>query len=269
MDRRPIGVFDSGLGGLTAVRELQRILPHEDIVYFGDTGRVPYGTRAPDTILRYTRQDIRFLRSFSVKALVIACGTASSVALPQIEGEYDLPILGVVSAAAQKAVNTTKNKRIGLLGTAATVASGSFARAISAQDSSVSLTAIPCPLFVPLVENGRVSPSDPVLRLVVEEYLTPMREAGVDTLILGCTHYPIIAEAIGNFMGDAVTLINPSREAIETLAALKNVPFNANGVGSCRFYVSDDPVSFAKNASLFLGRQVHESVEQITLEETL
>lgn len=268
MDRRPIGVFDSGLGGLTAVRELQRILPQEDIVYFGDTGRVPYGTRAPDTILRYTRQDIRFLRGFDVKALVIACGTASSVALPQIEAEYDLPILGVVSSAAAKAVRTTKNKKIGLLGTAATVASGSFARAIAALDSGISLSALPCPLFVPLVENGRVSPDDPVLKLVVEEYLTPMKEAGVDTLILGCTHYPIIAEAIGAFMGDAVTLINPAREAIETLAALETLPRNTEGAGTCRFFVSDDPSGFAKNASLFLGRPVSESVSQITLEET-
>ena len=268
MDKRPIGVFDSGLGGLTAVRELMRRLPNEDIVYFGDTGRVPYGTRAPDTILRYTRQDIQFLRSFSVKALVIACGTASSVALPQVQQDYDFPIFGVVSSAAKKAAEISKSGKIGILGTAATVSSGSFARAITELRPDATLTAIACPLFVPLVENGRVSPNDAVLRLVVEEYLTPMKAAGVDTLILGCTHYPIIADAISSFMGDCVTLVNPAREAIETLANLGSVPFHESGVGTCKFYVSDDPQGFSKNASLFLGRPVSEAVEQITLEES-
>ncbi len=269
MKRQPIGVFDSGLGGLTAVRELTRLMPHEDIVYFGDTGRVPYGTRAPDTIVRYTRQDIRFLQSFDVKALVVACGTASSVALPRIEGEYDLPILGVVTAAASAAVKATKNGNIGILGTAATVGSGAFSRAILEESPNARLTSVPCPLFVPLVENGRVSPDDAVLRLVVEEYLTPMKEAGVDTLILGCTHYPIIADAIGAFMGEGVTLINPAREAILTLNQLTALPKNTEGEGTCRFFVSDDPALFSKNASLFLGREVSEAVEQITLEETV
>jgi len=269
MKRQPIGVFDSGLGGLTAVRELERLMPNEDIIYFGDTGRVPYGTRAPDTIVRYTRQDIRFLRGFGVKALVVACGTASSVALPRIASDYDLPILGVVSAAASAAVKQTKTGKIGILGTSATVGSGAFSRAIEAEFPSAQLTSVPCPLFVPLVENGRVSPTDPVLRLVVEEYLTPMKEAGVDTLILGCTHYPIIADAIGEFMGDGVTLINPAREAILTLHDLSCLPKNGDGAGSCRFFVSDDPALFSKNASLFLGREVSEAVEQVTLEETV
>ena len=269
MKRQPIGVFDSGLGGLTAVRELMHLMPNEDIVYFGDTGRVPYGTRAPDTIVRYTRQDIRFLQSFDVKALVVACGTASSVALPRIVAEYDLPILGVVKAAASAAARATKNGKIGILGTVATVGSGAFARAIEAECPSAQLTSVACPLFVPLVENGRVSPEDAVLRLVVEEYLTPMKEAGVDTLILGCTHYPIISDAIGEFMGDAVTLINPAREAIITLSSLTSLPKNQDGAGVCRFFVSDDPALFSKNASLFLGREVSEAVEQVTLEETI
>lgn len=268
MEKRPIGVFDSGLGGLTAVRALMQRLPEEDIVYFGDTARVPYGTRAPDTILRYARQDIRFLCGFDIKALVIACGTVSSVALPQIESDYPFPILGVVSAAAKSAANATKNGKIGLIGTAATVASGAFARAIARENPAASLVSNACPLFVPLVENGRTSPDDPVLRLVIEEYLTPIRDAGVDTLILGCTHYPLLKDAIRAFLGDRVTLINPAHETIETLAALPTFRKNSGG-GTCRFFVSDDPDGFAKNAGLFLGREVRETVAQITLEDPL
>lgn len=264
MDRRPIGVFDSGLGGLTAVRELMRLLPHEDIIYFGDTGRVPYGTRSRETILRYTRQDIAFLTGFSIKALVVACGTASSVALPTIKDDYDFPILGVVKNAAVRAAEATRNGKIGVIGTRATIQSGAFDRELS----DFSLSSVVCPLFVPLVENGRVTPGDPVLKLVIEEYLTPLRERSIDTLILGCTHYPIIAEAIANFL-PGVTLVNPGFEAIRTLSLRGDFMQNPAGAGSCHFYVSDDPAGFAENASLFLGRPVEGLVSQVSIEEYL
>ncbi len=266
MDQRPIGVFDSGLGGLTAVRALQELLPQENIVYFGDTARVPYGTRAPDTILRYAKQDIRFLEGFDVKALVVACGTVSAVALPTVKDDYPFPILGVVIPAAKKAVNSTKNKKIGLLGTSATVKSGAYEREIRALSPDAQVFVAACPLFVPLVENGRTRPDDTVLMTVIEEYLTPIKDAGVDTLILGCTHYPIIADAISAFMGDSVTLVNPSAEAISALSALPEFSKNTRG-GTCRFFVSDDPTGFSQNAELFLGNSVGDVVRQISLEE--
>lgn len=268
MDQRPIGVFDSGLGGLTAVRACAEYLPHENIIYFGDTARVPYGTRAPDTILRYAEQDIRFLKKFDVKALVVACGTVSAVALPRLKEDYDFPILGVVIPAAARAANTTKNGKIGLLGTSATVKSGAYEREIKTLLPSAEVYAAACPLFVPLVENGRVGRDDLVLKTVIREYLTPIKEAGVDTLILGCTHYPLIADAISDFMGENVTLINPSAEAIRTLSSLPTFTPNTHG-GTCKFYVSDDPAGFSQNAGLFLGHSVQEAVEQISLEESL
>ncbi|MBE6915750.1 MAG: glutamate racemase [Ruminococcaceae bacterium] len=268
MDQRPIGVFDSGLGGLTAVRALTERLPSENIVYFGDTARVPYGTRSPDTILRYAEQDIRFLKKFDVKALVVACGTVSAVALPKIANDYPFPILGVVAPAVNAAARATANGKIGLLGTSATVKSGAYEREIKALLPSAEVFSTACPLFVPLVENGRVRKDDLVLMTVIEEYLTPIKAAGVDTLILGCTHYPIIADAIAAFMGDEVTLVNPSAEAVSSLASLPNFSENTQG-GTLRFYVSDDPVGFSKNAELFLGHSVGDAVAQISLEETL
>ena len=240
MDHRPIGVFDSGLGGLTAVREIMEVLPGTEIVYFGDTGRVPYGTRSRETIIRYTRQNIRFLKTFHIKALLIACGTASSVALQEVAADEDFPVIGVVESAARKAVRITQNRRIGIIGTRATILSGSYDRLIRALDPQAVTFSAVCPLFVPLVENGRVRPGDPILELAVAEYLTPLRDQGIDTLILGCTHYPIIAEAIGNFMGDGVSLVNSGREAARYLRSMEVARGAASPCPSARFFVSDD-----------------------------
>lgn len=253
MDRRPIGVFDSGLGGLTAVAEIMRILPYEEIVYFGDTARVPYGTRGKDTILRYVREDIEFLKSFDIKAIIMACGTASSVALPQIEKEYDIPIIGVVKPASLAAKCATKNKKIGIIGTPATIKSRSYEREILTMLPDAEIYTAACPLFVPLVENGRVDPSDIVLKTMVEEYLTPIKEAGVDTLILGCTHYPIIERAIAEFMGNSAYLINPGEAAAEFLKHSEKTEKSDGERGSYRFFVSDDRDGFLENASKFLG----------------
>ena len=197
----PIGVFDSGLGGLSAVRRLQEFLPHEDIIYFGDTGRIPYGTRSRDTILRYARQDIAFLRTHDPKAVLIACGTVSTTSLTTLQAENDLPVVGVVEPACRRAVSATQNGRVGLIATLASVRSGTYEAQIGKLDGSVQVISQPCPLFVPLVENGRIHPGDVVIETVAREYLAPLQKAGVDTLILGCTHYPLLEEVIGGIMG--------------------------------------------------------------------
>ncbi|MEG2570687.1 MAG: glutamate racemase [Clostridia bacterium] len=264
MDNRPIGVFDSGLGGLTAAREIMNILPGEDIIYFGDTGRVPYGARSSETIIKYTRQDIRFLKQFDIKTLVIACGTASAVALETVRDDYGIPIIGVVEPAAKAAACATKNRKIGIIGTKATIGSGAYGRAIRAIDDGIETFANACPLFVPLVENGRIETSDAILKIAVEEYLEPLRTAQVDTLILGCTHYPIIAKAIAEYMGYAVTLINPGYEAAHHLEGIMQTGGKKNGV--YKFFVSDDIESFSEQASVFLGHSVSGSVELINID---
>lgn len=261
MDNRAIGVFDSGLGGLTAARELMRILPHEEIVYFGDTARVPYGTRSKETILRYAREDIDFLKGFDIKAVIMACGTASSVSLPQIESEYDIPIIGVVKPASEAAVSATKNGKIGIIGTSATVKSRSYEREILTLMPKAEIYTAACPLFVPLVENGRCDPEDIVLYTMVCEYLISIKEADVDTLIMGCTHYPIIERAIAKFMGNDVALINPGLEAAKSLKERKEIDKREERKTEHRFFVSDDKESFLSSASRFLGRKLCGEVE--------
>ena len=265
MDNRPIGVFDSGLGGLTAVREIMQLLPNESIIYFGDTGRVPYGSRSKETIIKYTRQDIRFLKQYDCKTLVIACGTASSVALATVCNDYDIPIIGVVESTAHRACTSTRNGKIGIIGTHATIKSGSYVRLIGEEMPEAETYTTACPLFVPLVENGRISPDDAILKLAVEEYLTPLRDKCVDTLILGCTHYPIISDAIANFMGHDVTLINPGYEAAHYLSTMPSFSSCEEKAGTYRFFVSDDVSSFRAQASMFLGKPV-DSVELVNIE---
>ena len=208
----PIGVFDSGLGGLTAVRELRRILPGEDIVYFGDTGRVPYGTRGVDVIVRYAKQDIAFLLEQNVKYVMAACGTVSSTLSEAYTRTLPVPYTGVVQSAAAAAVRATRTGLIGVIGTPATVKSGSYNAAIAALMPGARIVATACPLFVPLVENGYFGADNAVTRLVARDYLKDIRAAGVDTLILGCTHYPLIAPIIADLMGPEVALIDPGRE---------------------------------------------------------
>lgn len=255
MDNRAIGVFDSGLGGLTAVKELRRVLPCEHIIYFGDTGRVPYGTRSHSIIIRYAKQDIRFLTKFNIKALVVACGTVSSVALPEIGGDYDFPIRGVIDSTAFAAASATKNGRIGLLATAATVSSGSYVRRIAEIDPGLQVFSNAAPLLVPLVENGRFHRGDPVSTIVLREYLAPLLDAGIDTLILGCTHYPLLTDLIADICGGGVTLINSGLETAHAVAELlsRQDALCASGEGSIDCYVSDDPEGFARNAEAFLG----------------
>ena len=270
MDTRPIGVFDSGLGGLTAVRQLRRLLPGEDIVYFGDTGRVPYGSRGHDVIVRYAQQDIRFLLSQNVKFIMAACGTVSSTYPSAEAAQLPVPYTGVIGAAARAAAAATKNKRIGVIGTAATIRSDSYATQLKDLVPGVQIFARACPLFVPLVENGYVN-GDKVTQLMIEEYLTPVRDSGIVTLILGCTHYPLLRGVIGSIMGDQVQLVNP---AYETSLALKQLLTEKDllNQGSVeeefpyRFYVSDAAEKFKNFANSILPYDV-EMTKQVNLEE--
>ena len=269
MDDRPIGVFDSGLGGLTGVRQLRRLLPGEDVVYFGDTGRVPYGSRSPETILQYARQDIAFLLSQNVKYIMAACGTVSSVYPPAEAAKLPVPFLGVVGAAARAAAVATRNRRIGVIGTEATIRSGSYEKLLRQLVPGVEVTRRACPMFVPLVENGYVNDGNPVTALIIKEYLTEVRDAGVDTLILGCTHYPLLKKAIGDFMGPQVTLIDPGKVAAgrlqESLSEKGLLARRAEG--HAQYFVSDVPDGFAKAADLFLGAYKGGPVTQIAIEK--
>lgn len=273
MDNRPIGVFDSGLGGLTGVRELRRRLPHENIVYFGDTGRVPYGSRSPETILQYARQDIAFLLSKDVKCIMAACGTVSST-YPAAEAEkLPVPYLGVVDAAAREAAFSTRNRRIGVIGTAATIRSRSYEALLRRLVPGVEITARPCPLFVPLVEAGYVDHSAPdkqeITKLVIAQYLTEIRDAGVDTLILGCTHYPLLTDIIGDIMGPGVTLINTGEEAAwELKRTLRAMDLLApeGPAGRATLCASDQPEHFGVMAAYFLGESLTRPVQPVDID---
>ncbi len=263
--KRPIGVFDSGLGGLTCMRELMRAMPHEDIIYLGDTGRVPYGTRSNETIIKYTLQDIAFLSKFHVKYIVIACGTVSSVALDQIDKTGLCPIVGVVDSAVDAALAATKTGRIGVLGTPATIASGSYVKKLRAK-ADVDVVGNACPLFVPLVENGYIQKDNPVLRLVAEEYLAPVLAKQVDTIILGCTHYPLLKAAIAELC-PGITLIDVGQQAACNVSrALTESGLAATaGEPEYRFYVTDTTDTFAHYGSLFLNQPIQGQVERVEL----
>ena len=267
LDQKPIGVFDSGLGGLTTVRELMRLLPGEDIVYFGDTGRVPYGSRSKETIRKYARQDVAFLRTFDLKAIVIACGTVSTTALDLLAAENPIPVMGVVEPAARAAARATRSDAIGLIGTQATIRSGAYERYISALHPVARILSKACPLFVPLVENGRFHRGDIVIETVVEEYLSPMKEAGVDTLVLGCTHYPLLEEVISAYMGPDVKLINAGAEGAREVARKLEAQdaLAQREQGSSRYFVSDSVEDFARLASIFLRQDVTGEVAQVDI----
>lgn len=268
MDNRPIGVFDSGLGGLTAVKELLQILPHENIVYFGDTGRVPYGSRSRETIIKYARQDAAFLKSNDVKMIIVACGTASSVA-GSVGDDLDVPYIGVLRPAAMAAAAATKNRRVGVIGTTATIRSGSYRRALAEIDPAIEVLDRDCPLFVPLVENGFIADNEEVTRLVAERYLAPLREADIDTLILGCTHYPIIQHIISAIVGQGVKLIDSGRETALYAAKLlekEHLLSDRETEGESQFFVSDRVEGFSQIAEIFLGRDVKSDVSHVDIE---
>ncbi len=258
-DERPIGMFDSGVGGLTVAREVMRNIPNERIVYFGDTARVPYGGKSKETILRYSRQIVHFLRTQNVKAIVVACNTASAFALEEIRRELDIPIIGVVKPGARVACLTTKNNRIGVIGTRGTIASGLYTEFIREIRPAAQVIGKACPLFVPLVEEGMLK--DPVTVEMAERYLKELKEQEIDTLILGCTHYPLLRSVIGQIMGEKVTLVNPAYETALGLKellereGLMNVRGLEEGV-SHRFFVSDAAENFREIANHMLPMDI-------------
>ncbi|MCD8145223.1 MAG: glutamate racemase [Oscillospiraceae bacterium] len=268
MDNRPIGVFDSGLGGLTTVKKLEALMPREQIIYFGDTARVPYGGRSRETLIKYARQDVAFLKTFDLKAIVVACGTLSTTALNVIAAESEIPIFGVVTPASRAAVAATRNHRVGLIATAASIRTGAYERQMTTQDPGIRVFSRACPLFVPLVENGRFRPGDVVIETVVAEYLEAMKQVPVDTLVLGCTHYPLLMEIIGNYMGEDVTLIDSGAECARSVVKWLGVHDQLAGpeqTGGCQFYVSDSIEGFAQQASIFLEQEVSPEVYQIDI----
>ena len=268
MDNRPIGVFDSGLGGLTTVSQLIKILPNENIIYFGDTGRVPYGSRSKETVRKYALQDINFLKSKGVKMIIAACGTASSVI--SYSDVPDIEYTGVIVPTAIDAYNQTISKNIGVIGTTATIKSGAYNRALSKLDSDIIITPQACPLFVPLVENGFTNPDNQVTQLVAKDYLAPLINAGVDTLILGCTHYPIIHQIITNIMGSSVKLINSGKSAAQYTFKLltdKNMLNYTKSIKTCEFYISDTVEEFQKNAMMILDVPLIGHIEKIDIEQ--
>lgn len=267
MDNRAIGIFDSGLGGLTTVKELKHLLPNEEIIYFGDIGRVPYGSRSRETIRKYAMQDIQFLLQHDVKLVIAACGTVSSMMTTEMRDSIGLPYSGVVLPSAQAACAATSNGKIGVIGTTATVRSVSYARAIHAILPEAHVYGNACPLFVPLVENGFIQPDNEITTKVAEIYMKPMIEAKVDTLILGCTHFPIIYDIINQVLDYKVTLIDPGRQVAKWAQSY----LTSNGMlretqGTCKFYVSDSPEVFNDTAAIFLGKNISGEVEQINID---
>lgn len=266
----PIGVFDSGVGGLTVAREIMRQLPDERIVYFGDTARVPYGSKSPETITRYSRQIVRFLQTQQVKAIVIACNSVSACSLEALEEETELPIIDVVRPGAKTALETTRNGKIGVIATEATVSSGIYKRYIEESDKSVSTISKACPLFVPLVEEGLWE--DPVTDEIARRYLSDLIDRDIDTLILGCTHYPLIRSTVGRIMGEKVSLVNPAYEtarALKLLLEKKGLESEKKpepGTELYRFFVSDAADKFKKFANSILPYGIL-SAKVINIEE--
>jgi glutamate racemase len=261
----PVGVFDSGIGGLTVAHEVMRQLPHESVLYFGDTARVPYGPKSPDTVRRYSREIADFLRGQGVKSIVIACNTATAHALTVLRDEFDMPVIGVVEPGARAAVAVTTRGRIGVIGTVGTIKSGAYERAIRAINPDVFITARACPLFVPLVEEGWTDHE--ATRLVAREYLEPLVAADIDTLVLGCTHYPLLKPLLREVLGPDVRLIDSAEEtAAETARTLATANLAApnDAEPTHRFVASDDPQQFLKLGQRFLGDAI-EGVEIRTL----
>jgi glutamate racemase len=267
MDSRPIGVFDSGIGGLTVVKEIMEQLPNESIVYFGDTARVPYGTKSKETVTKYSFQCINFLLEKKVKAIVVACNTASAASLDAIKQGYDIPIVGVVEPGAIAACGVTKLNKIGIIGTEGTVSSGAYEKEINIINDDVKMELKACPLFVPIVEEGWQDTE--IAKLTAKEYLEGLKEKGIDALVMACTHYPLLENTIGEIMGEGINLVNP---AFETAKALKevlhqlNIHSKSGKSSNYEFYVSDNPVKFKKVGENFLRKPIS-YVQKIDIEK--
>jgi glutamate racemase len=261
LTQRPIGVFDSGIGGLTVVRALRAALPGEEILYFGDTARVPYGTKSPETVLRFARECVTFLGRRGVKLLVVACNTASAVGLPHLMGELPIPMIGVIAPGVQAALYRSR-RCIGVIGTEGTIASGAYRRALEASGRALEIHEQACPLFVPLVEEGWTEGEVP--RRVAQTYLDPLLGRGIDTLILGCTHYPLLRGVLAAVAGEGVDLVDSAEETARACKAeltRLGIAQSRTAGGGCRVFVSDRPRRFAEIGAAFLG----EPLDDITL----
>jgi glutamate racemase len=265
MSAAPLGVFDSGIGGLTVVRALAERLPQESVIYFGDTARVPYGPKSPDTVRRYSEEILAYLLGRGVKAVVVACNTSTAHALEHLQARAPVPVVGVIEPGARAAVAASRTGTIGVIGTAGTIASGAYERAIAALQPTAVVHARACPLFVPLVEEGWFE--HPATELVAREYLEPLRRAGIDVLVLGCTHYPLLKPLLARVMGPGVTLIDSAGETareVERMLDRHGLRAPAGAMATHRFVVSDDEPHFRRLGSVFLGDGVRE-VEVVRL----
>lgn len=267
MDNRPIGIFDSGLGGLTVVKSVLEYLPGENIIYFGDTKRVPYGNRSKETLIEFVNGDINFLLDRNVKAIVIACNTADSMTMNEMRQRFRIPLVGVVEPAATLAAKTSKNGKIGVIATTATIESGAYGETIRKVNPEAKVFGIPCPLLVPLVEEGRTGKNDAVTRSVLEGYLLPFLNVGIDTLVLGCTHYPLLKPIIEEILPE-VNIISSGHASTEALmnTLSENDLYNENkGGGSLSCFVSDAPEKFAKNGGAFIGCEINGLVSKVEI----
>jgi len=256
-DQRPIGIFDSGVGGLTVFSEVEKALPREEIVYFGDTARVPYGTKSKETITRFSVENVEFLMKHNVKLVLVACNTASSLSLDFLKRCFRVPIIGVIAPGARNAVNSTRNNRIGVVGTNATIVSGAYEKAVKNISRKIAVYSQSCPLFVPLVEEGWTK--EKVTYEVASIYLKGLKAKGVDTLILGCTHYPLLKDVIKKFMGSEVLLIDSAREVAKEARAILDASGLLNkapGAKKHKFFVSDEPGPFIRMSERFLKRKM-------------
>lgn len=268
---KAIGVFDSGMGGLTCVAEIMKLMPNENIIYFGDTARVPYGNRSRETILEYARQDVNFVKKHDVKMIIAACGTVSSAVGQAKDFGGGVPFTGVVIPAVQAACAATRSGRIGVIGTAATIRSGAYGKAIRTIRQDAVIIGNACPLFVPLVENGITDNDDIVVKTMVSRYLEPIKRENVDTLILGCTHYPLLRDAIAEYMGEGVKLISSGAEAAKytmNMLAMNNMLSSRSENGHVTYFTSDSKELFESNAHAFIG-SLNGSVEQISIDDVI
>ena len=261
---RPIGVFDSGIGGLTVLKEIVKEMPSEGTIYLGDTARVPYGIRSPETVIRYSLENTRFLFSKDIKFLVVACNTASSVSLDKIKSVVPIPVIGVIEPGAKAAVKATRNRKIGIIGTEATVRSDSYARLIKTIDRDIEVSGLPCPLFVPLVEEGWTDGE--ITALIAEKYLKEIKNKDIDTLVLGCTHYPLLKKVISQVMGEGVSLIDSAVEVakeVRTMLETSGLNREQEAKPPREFYVTDSPDRFTQVGERFLENTI-EHIELIT-----
>lgn len=267
MSWKAIGIFDSGIGGLTVLKELVKAMPQEDTIYLGDTARVPYGTKSPETVIRYSREIASFLAKRDIKLLVVACNTASAVSLETLQEQFPIPVVGVIEPGARRAAAVTRSGRVGVIGTEGTVRSSAYMRAIKKVNPDIEVISRPCPLFVPLAEEGWTD--NEVARLTARSYLDGLREAGVDTLVLGCTHYPLLKKTIAQVMGDDVLLVDSAEETARTVQEiLQDLSLLRPTVekGNHHYFVTDVPAGFIRIGNRFLGGAL-DDVHQVNLEE--